>query len=323
MPGGPAERLRPRPRGGAAPADDRRKCIMVQGRRSPSAACAIDLVPWITDCRSPWKDGIAANPQALSGDAGTRQYFRVDHPLLGSALVVLYPPADPASADDAYYEYRALQAYLDPVVRVATIIQFDDELRAMLLEDLGRTTLEMRLTAHPEEELQWAQEAAQLLATWLGPAHRGGARPGLLHAAPVRPAQVPVRMGLLQGELLRRVPAEGPAALAGPDDGGDPRRPGFPHPLPGAPGFPRAQPDGARRPADHPGLPGRAQGRRHLRPGLDPVRRLLGLVRGGQGGPDRGVRGGAGLERDPALGGAEPQRHPAQLQGPRAPSPTR
>ena len=109
-----------------------------------------------------------SNPQALSGDAGTRQYFRVDHPLLGNALVVLYPPANPATGDDPYFEYRALQAYLDPVVRVATIIQFDDELRAMLLEDLGRTTLETRLTAHPEEELQWAREASRQLATWLG-----------------------------------------------------------------------------------------------------------------------------------------------------------
>jgi len=109
-----------------------------------------------------------SNPQALSGDAGTRRYFRVDHPLLGSALVVLYPPADPGTGDDPYYEYRALQAYLDPVVRVATIIQYDDELRAMLMEDLGRTTLEMRLTAHPEEELQWAQDVARQLATWLG-----------------------------------------------------------------------------------------------------------------------------------------------------------
>jgi aminoglycoside/choline kinase family phosphotransferase len=109
-----------------------------------------------------------ANPQQLSGDAGTRRYFRVDHPLLGSALVVLYPPADPASTDDPYYEYRALQAYLDPVVRVATIIQCDDGLRAMLVEDLGRTTLEARLTAHPEEEQHWAGITARLLATWLG-----------------------------------------------------------------------------------------------------------------------------------------------------------
>jgi hypothetical protein len=108
------------------------------------------------------------HPQALSGDAGMRQYFRVDHPTLGSALVVLYPPADALTGDDAYYEYRALQAYLDPVVRVATIIQYDDELRAMLVEDLGRTTLEQRLTAHPEEELQWAREASQQIATWLG-----------------------------------------------------------------------------------------------------------------------------------------------------------
>jgi len=108
------------------------------------------------------------NPVPLSGDAGLRQYFRVDHPHLGSALVVLYPPADPASSDDAYYEYRALQAYLDPVVRVATIIQYDDELRAMLVEDLGSTTLELRLMAHPEEELAWARDVGGLLATWLG-----------------------------------------------------------------------------------------------------------------------------------------------------------
>ncbi len=108
-----------------------------------------------------------SNPVPLSGDAGLRQYFRVDHPHLGTALVVLYPPADPAG-DDAYYEYRALQAYLDPVVRVATTIQYDDELRAMLVEDLGSTTLEQRLTVHPEEELRWAREVGGLLATWLG-----------------------------------------------------------------------------------------------------------------------------------------------------------
>src|SRR5208283_2548725 len=92
------------------------------------------------------------NPQALNGDAGMRRYYRVDHPLLGRALVVLYPPVNPAAGDDPYFEYRALQAYLDPVVRVATIIQYDDELRAMLVEDLGQTTLEMRLSAHPDEE---------------------------------------------------------------------------------------------------------------------------------------------------------------------------
>jgi len=106
------------------------------------------------------------NPVPLSGDAGLRQYFRVDHPHLGSALVVLYP--DASGTDDAYFEYRALQAYLDPVVRVPTIIQFDDEARAMLVEDLGSTTLETRLSAHPEEELAWARDVGGLLANWLG-----------------------------------------------------------------------------------------------------------------------------------------------------------
>ncbi|HLO65724.1 MAG TPA: phosphotransferase [Holophaga sp.] len=109
------------------------------------------------------------NPVPLSGDAGLRRYYRVEHPQLGTALVVLYPPpADPSGADDPYFEYRALQAYLDPVVRVPTTIAHDDELRAMLVEDLGSTTLEDRLTEHPEEETAWAGQVAELLATWLG-----------------------------------------------------------------------------------------------------------------------------------------------------------
>jgi len=108
------------------------------------------------------------NPKPLSGDAGARQYFRVEHPHLGSALVVLYPPPVEGSPDDPYFEYRALQAYLDPVVRVATTIQYDNTLRAMLVEDLGNTTLEARLCAHPEEELAWAREVGQQLVSWLG-----------------------------------------------------------------------------------------------------------------------------------------------------------
>jgi aminoglycoside/choline kinase family phosphotransferase len=108
------------------------------------------------------------NPKPLSGDAGLRQYFRVDHPQLGTALVVLYPSPEAEVPDDSYFEYRALQAYLDPVVRVATIIQFDNVLRAMLLEDLGSTTLETRLSAHPEEELHWARKVGEELTTWLG-----------------------------------------------------------------------------------------------------------------------------------------------------------
>jgi len=108
------------------------------------------------------------NPEPLSGDAGMRKYFRVEHPHLRTALVVLYPMDAEASPDDSYFEYRALQAYLDPVVRVATIIRFDNELRAMLMEDLGNTTLEARLCAHPEEELDRAREVGKALATWLG-----------------------------------------------------------------------------------------------------------------------------------------------------------
>ena len=38
----------------------------------------------------------------------------------------------------------------------------------MLVEDLGSTTLEARLIAHPEEELSWAREVGAQLAIWLG-----------------------------------------------------------------------------------------------------------------------------------------------------------
>lgn len=108
------------------------------------------------------------NPRPLSGDAGARRYFRVDHPQLGTALVVMYPPPDPEKPDDPYYDFRALQAFLDPVVRVATIIQCADDERCMLMEDLGDVSLEKRLTLNPDEEMHWAQEVGSLVATWLG-----------------------------------------------------------------------------------------------------------------------------------------------------------
>ncbi|MBI4913650.1 MAG: phosphotransferase [Acidobacteria bacterium] len=110
-----------------------------------------------------------AHPRPLSGGAGVRRYFRVEHPSLGSALVVLYPPLQAGQDEDPYFEFRALHAYLDPVMRVPTIIQAWDDHRMLLLEDLGETTLEARLVAHPEEETAWAERAGWLLGTWLGP----------------------------------------------------------------------------------------------------------------------------------------------------------
>lgn len=109
-----------------------------------------------------------SDPRPLSGDAGARRYVRVRHPHVGTAIVVLYPPAPDPGWDDPYYDYRALQAYLDPVVRVPTILQYDDVQRAMLLEDVGDETLERRLTSHPEEENIWAEAAGALLALWTG-----------------------------------------------------------------------------------------------------------------------------------------------------------
>ena len=110
-----------------------------------------------------------SRPRPLGSESRSRRYFRVDHPSLGSALVVLYPPLEPGQDEDPYFEFRALHAYLDPVMRVPTIIQSWDEERALLLEDLGEITLEKRLTSHPGEETEWADKAGWLLGTWLGP----------------------------------------------------------------------------------------------------------------------------------------------------------
>ncbi|MDP1832012.1 MAG: phosphotransferase [Geothrix sp.] len=110
-----------------------------------------------------------SRPCPLAGDAGARQYFRVAHPQLGTVLVVLHPLDTPETTDDSYFEFRALQAYLDPLLRVPTILQSDDADRCLLVEDLGDTPLERRLMEHPEEELAWAQRAGWLLTTLAGP----------------------------------------------------------------------------------------------------------------------------------------------------------
>ena len=108
-------------------------------------------------------------PRPLAGDVGARQYVRVDHPQVGTALVVLHPLDTPEKPDDSYFEFRALQAFLDPVIHVPTILQYDDADRSLLVEDLGDTTLEQRLVEHPEEETRWAEQAGWLLATLAGP----------------------------------------------------------------------------------------------------------------------------------------------------------
>jgi aminoglycoside/choline kinase family phosphotransferase len=97
----------------------------------------------------------------------------VGHPQLRTALVVLHPLDTPEKVDESYFEFRALQAYLDPLLRVPIIIQSEDEDRCLLVEDLGDTTLERRLVEHPEEELVWAQQAGYLLSTLAGPLSLG------------------------------------------------------------------------------------------------------------------------------------------------------
>ena len=110
-----------------------------------------------------------SDPRPLPGDAGSRQYIRVAHAQLGTAMVVLHPLDTPEKNDDSYFEFRALQAYLDPLLRVPTIIHADDEDRCLLVEDLGDISLERRLVEHPEEEVAWAERAGWLLATLAGP----------------------------------------------------------------------------------------------------------------------------------------------------------
>ena len=114
-----------------------------------------------------------SDPRPLPGSERLRQYFRVNHPQLGTAVVALHPLDEPEHSQKNYFEFRALQAYLDPLLRVPTILQCADEDRCLLLEDLGDTLLEQRLMAHPEEEVAWATQAGYLLATLAGPLSLG------------------------------------------------------------------------------------------------------------------------------------------------------
>ena len=108
------------------------------------------------------------SPQRLAGDAGARRYFRVEHPSLGTAVVVIYPLGPGGKVPHAYNDFRTLQKYLDPVIVVPTILQEDADHGLLLLEDLGDTTLEQRLMEHPEEEISWARQIATMNKNFLG-----------------------------------------------------------------------------------------------------------------------------------------------------------
>lgn len=108
------------------------------------------------------------SPQRLVGDAGSRRYFRVEHPSLGTAMVVIYPMKGSGTVDHSFHDFRHLQMYLDPVVAVPAILKRDDEHGMYLLEDLGDTTLEQRLMDKPREEPLWATKVAKILSTFAG-----------------------------------------------------------------------------------------------------------------------------------------------------------
>jgi aminoglycoside/choline kinase family phosphotransferase len=62
-----------------------------------------------------------------------------------------------------------MRAYLDPLLRVPELYEYDEGARTMLIEDLGDASLEGRLSLSPSEEMHWASKAARELANWAGP----------------------------------------------------------------------------------------------------------------------------------------------------------
>jgi aminoglycoside/choline kinase family phosphotransferase len=109
-----------------------------------------------------------SGPRPMPGDAGARRYFRVAVPSGGTAVLVLYPDAVPG-ADDAYCDFISLHGYVGPILRVPEIYRRDDSRRAMLLEDVGDSSLEDRMSMFPQEEARWAGEVASGLLNWAGP----------------------------------------------------------------------------------------------------------------------------------------------------------
>ena len=104
----------------------------------------------------------------LAGDAGTRRYFRASGRGEGPAVIVLYDDTR-QGADDPFMDFLSLRAYLEPLLRVPKLYECDESIRAMLLEDLGDTSLESRLTLFPSEEMHWASKTAWELSDWVGP----------------------------------------------------------------------------------------------------------------------------------------------------------
>jgi aminoglycoside/choline kinase family phosphotransferase len=104
----------------------------------------------------------------MQGDVGARRYFRAACQSAGAAVLVLYPDAAPG-ADDAYYDFISLHGYVDPILRVPEIYRRDDSNRAMLLEDVGDSSLEDHLSRFPQEEPRMAGGVASELLNWIGP----------------------------------------------------------------------------------------------------------------------------------------------------------
>lgn len=101
-----------------------------------------------------WGDGM---PVPLAGDASARRYFRIRHPVRGSAVLM---DAAPGSCGP----YLAMTAWLrDRGFHAPQILAADPEAGLLLLEDLGDTLLARVLTARPELTLPAYLRIADLL----------------------------------------------------------------------------------------------------------------------------------------------------------------
>lgn len=113
------------------------------------------LIPWLASVG--WS-GCRLEP--LAGDVGARRYLRVLGRGGGSAVVALYP----ADLRSACRRFVATTALLDGAgVRVPTVLAADCGSGRMLVEDLGRETLDAWARRHPAPAVRRRFRAAAAL----------------------------------------------------------------------------------------------------------------------------------------------------------------
>ena len=98
----------------------------------------------------------------LKGDASTRRFFRIQTPHTHSAILMLYPEAFVWEGSALEGNHRHLEAVGVPVPKIQNVFP---EHGAILLEDLGDTTLQMALDRDPSlDRAALYQEAIRIIA---------------------------------------------------------------------------------------------------------------------------------------------------------------